>query len=345
VHTVWFIILALMLTAYAVLDGFDFGAGIVHMWVAQTNEERRTVLAAIGPLWDGNEVWLIASGGVLVFAFPRAYAAAFSGLYLALMIVLWLLVLRGVAIEFRSKLDHPLWRAAWDAVFAGSSTAMALVLGVAIGNVIRGVPLDASGYFQEDLFGGAGTRHPGAIDLFSAAFGLFGVASFGAHGATFLAWKTSGALGARNATAARRLWIASLVLLVLATVLTAIEVPEFFGHVLGRPWLWPLPLIAVGSALVARDGMASDRALRGFLASCVFLASMLGATAGALYPVILRSTIDDAFTLDVDNAASARSGLAIGLWIWVPAIALAIGYFVYLFRAFRGKAEGVGHHY
>ena len=117
----WYLLIAMMLITYAVLDGFDFGAGILHLFVAKTDAERREVLGAIGPVWDGNEVWLIASGGVLVFAFPRAYSAAFSGLYLPLMMVLWLLVLRGIAIEFRSKLDHPLWRAAFDAVFAFAS--------------------------------------------------------------------------------------------------------------------------------------------------------------------------------------------------------------------------------
>ena len=185
-HAAWFAALALMLTAYAVLDGFDFGAGIVHLFVARTDAERRTVLGAIGPLWDGNEVWLIASGGVLFFAFPRAYAAAFSGLYLALMLVLWLLILRGISIEFRSQVAHPLWHAAWDATFAGSSAAMAIVLGVAIGNVVRGVPIDKAGYFEQDLFAAMDAVHPGAIDPFTAVFGLLGLATFGAHGATFL---------------------------------------------------------------------------------------------------------------------------------------------------------------
>ena len=148
----WYFLIAFMLTTYAVLDGFDFGAGILHLFVAKTDAERRAVLAAIGPVWDGNEVWLIASGGVLVFAFPRAYAVAFSGLYLPLMMVLWLLVLRGLAIEFRSKVDHPLWRAAFDGIFAFASTVMAVVLGVALGNLVRGVPVDETGWFSEDLF-------------------------------------------------------------------------------------------------------------------------------------------------------------------------------------------------
>src|SRR3954471_15293852 len=148
----WYFLIALMLVTYAVLDGFDFGAGIMHLFVAKTDAERREVLGAIGPVWDGNEVWLIASGGVLVFAFPRAYSAAFSGLYLPLMMVLWLLILRGLAIEFRSKLDGPLWRTGCEGVFAFASMVMALVLGIALGNLVRGVPLDETGWFQEDLF-------------------------------------------------------------------------------------------------------------------------------------------------------------------------------------------------
>src|SRR3954469_20481015 len=145
-ETTWFVIVSLMMATYVVLDGFDFGAGILHLFVAKTDLERRTVLAAIGPLWDGNEVWLLAGGGVLFFAFPRAYAAGFSGFYLPLMMVLWLLILRGVSIEFRSMEESPLWRSFWDGVFFLSSSLMAIVLGAALGNVIRGVPLDATGY-------------------------------------------------------------------------------------------------------------------------------------------------------------------------------------------------------
>jgi cytochrome d ubiquinol oxidase subunit II len=344
VHATWFGILALMLTAYAVLDGFDFGAGVVHLFVARDDDERRTVLSAIGPLWDGNEVWLIASGGVLVFAFPRAYAAAFSGMYLPLMIVLWLLVLRGISIEFRSQVKHPLWRAGWDAVFAGASASMAIVLGVALGNVVRGVPLGPDGYFQEDLFAARDAQHRGAIDAYTTAFGLFALADFGAHGATYLAWKTAGPLSERCRRVAMRLWIAAIVLFVLATVLTAAWNGPFFEAVASRPWIWPLPLLALASAGLAMRLLKQGRELPAFLASCAFTALLLVATAGALFPVILRSTIDPAFSLDVENAASDRASLAIGLAVWVPAIALAIGYFVYLFRSFRGKTDPASYH-
>src|SRR5690348_10117101 len=144
-ETLWFTLIAITLAVYVVLDGFDFGAGIAHLFVAKNDDERRTVLAAIGPVWDGNEVWLIASGGVIFFAFPRAYAAGFSGFYMPLMMVLWLLILRGLAIEFRSRDENPLWRSFWDGAFAFSSTLMAVVLGAALGNLIRGVPLTAEG--------------------------------------------------------------------------------------------------------------------------------------------------------------------------------------------------------
>src|SRR5260370_944031 len=141
-ETIWFILVASMLTVYVVLDGFDFGAGILHLLVAKTDAERRTVLGAIGPVWDGNEVWLVASGGVLFFAFPRAYAAGFSGFYLPLMIVLWLLILRGLSIEFRSREPNGLWRSFWDGTFALSSALMAIVLVAALANILRGWPLD-----------------------------------------------------------------------------------------------------------------------------------------------------------------------------------------------------------
>ena len=339
-HAAWFTLLGLMMTTYAVLDGFDFGAGIVHLFVARTDEERRRVLAAIGPLWDGNEVWLIASGGCFFFAFPRAYAASFSGLYLPLMMVLWLLVFRGLAIELRSMVDNPLWRAAWDVAFAGSSILMAVALGVAVGNLVRGVPVDATGYFQEDLFAGGGGARAGAIDPFTAVYGLFALATLAAHGATFLVWKTSGELANRARAAATKLWWVALALGVLASVITALARPRFFAHLGERPWLLPLPLVAVAAALVALRSSRDHRELRAFLASSAFIAAMLLATAGAMYPVILRSTLDDAFTLDAHNTASSASGLVTGLLVCMPAVALAVGYFSYLFRSFRGKATG-----
>jgi cytochrome d ubiquinol oxidase subunit II len=337
--TAWFAALALMLTTYAVLDGFDFGAGIVHFLVAKTDDERRTVIGAIGPYWDGNEVWLIAAGGVFFFAFPRAYAAAFSGLYLPLMIVLWLVILRGLSIELRAQIDHPLWRRGFDVVFTGSSATMAVVLGVALGNLIRGVPLDGTGYFHEDLFGG----RSGALDVYTVAMGVFALVVLAGHGATFLAWKTEGALHARSVFWARHAYQAALFLVVIVSALTLLYVPGFFEPVMRRPWLWPAPLGALAAGVLVLRSLRKGRARAAFLSSCAFVALLLVATAAALFPTILRSTLDPTYSIDV-SCASLPHGLEIGMLYWAGAMVLAVAYFAYLFRTFRGKATDAHGH-
>ncbi len=336
--TTWFVLLGFMLIVYVVLDGFDLGAGALHLFVARSDDDRRTVLAAIGPVWNGNEVWLLAAGGLLVFAFPRVYAVAFSGFYLPLMLVLWLLILRGISIELRSHQANPLWRQFFDAVFALSSAVLALVLGVALGNVLRGVPIDASGYFAAPLFTNFGLGGElGAIDWYTLSVGLFALALLAAHGAMFLQWKTAGDVNARSARVARWAWIVALVLAILVTVETAFVNPTLLANLADRPLLWLLPLAAVAAWIGVFVALARERELAGFLASSLVIAALLGMTAGALYPVILRSSIDPSFSLDVPNTANDRAGLAIGLVWWIPAILLALGYFTYLFRSFRAK--------
>src|SRR4051812_42949808 len=204
--TAWFCFLAVMVTVYVVLDGFDLGVGALHLRLARTEEEREQATAAIGPVWDGNEVWLIASGGVLFMAFPVAYAAAFSGLYFGLILVLWLLVGRGLGFELRHQVENPLWRTACDTVFWLSSAALAFVFGVALGNVVRGVPLRADGYFHLGLFS--------ILNWYALLVGAFGSVVLAAHGAGLLAARASGELAARARRWARRLWWAELVLLV-----------------------------------------------------------------------------------------------------------------------------------
>jgi cytochrome d ubiquinol oxidase subunit II len=343
-HAVWYAILAVMLTGWAVLDGFDFGAGIVQHMVGETEGERGEVLAAIGPVWDGNEVWLVASGGVLVFAFPRAYAVAFSGMYLPLVVVLWLLVFRGIAIELRGQVGNPLWRSAWDALFSLSSTAMALVAGVAVANVVRGVPLDDSGWFHLDLFALVGSR-AGAIGPYTGLVGILAIVVLAAHGATYLAWKTGGELGKRSAAAATRAWAVALALTVAATVATAIVRPAMFGSLAARPWLWPLAAAVIASPLLVLRFLGRREELPAFLASSAFIASILLLTAGALYPVILPSTVDPRFDLTAHSAASTPYGLALGLAWWIPAMGLAVLYAVHVFRSMQGKVkpEEAGH--
>jgi cytochrome d ubiquinol oxidase subunit II len=335
-EAVFYVVVAAMLTTWAVLDGFDFGVGVVHRLVARTEQERGRALAAIGPVWDGNEVWLVASGGVFLFAFPRAYAAALSGMYLNLFVVLWLLVFRGIAIELRAQIPHPLWRDAWDGMFAFSSTAMAFVAGVALGNVVRGVPIDETGWFQLDLFALGGER-VAAIDGYTGLVGLLSVVLLGAHGATYLAWKTDGALHDRAVATAQRAWVITIALGLAATVATGLVRPSLFVALSRRGWVWPLPAIAFCSPVVALRALARGRELRAFLASSALIAALLLATAGALYPVLLASTVARGFDLDAHAAASGQHGLALGLAWWLPAMALAVLYFVNLFRSMRGK--------
>ncbi len=336
--TTWFILLGFMLIMYVVLDGFDLGAGIAHLFVARDDAERRTVLAAIGPVWDGNEVWLIAAGGLLVFAFPRVYAVAFSGFYLPLMLVLWLLVLRGIAIELRSHQASPLWRQFFDAMFALASAVLALVLGVALGNVLRGVPLDRSGFFAAPFFGDFTTTGKlGALDWYTVSVGLFALAALGAHGAMYLRWKTEGELAARATRLAWRLWIAVAALVVLVTVETAAVRVELLEALVARPALWLLALIVVGALVMVFVALRRGAELGGFIASALVIAALLGLTAGAVYPHLLTSSVDPRFDLDVATSASDHEGLAIGLAWWIPAVVLALGYFAYLFRSFRGK--------
>jgi cytochrome d ubiquinol oxidase subunit II len=339
-ETAWFFLLAGMLTTYVVLDGFDFGAGILHLAVARTDRERRTVLGAIGPLWDGNEVWLIAAGGLLVFAFPRAYSAGFSGFYMPLMMVLWLLILRGISIEFRSHEANALWRSFWDGCFTFASVLLGVFLGAALGNVIRGVPLDQTGFFAGPLFTDFRPgRFPGVLDWYTVLIGLFTTAALAGHGALYLNWKTDGPVQERSRALAPRCWAAAMVLLVLATAATAVVQPVLFARIGARPWAWPLVLVMLASLALIPLWLRQRRELPAFLASAAFLASMLAATAAGLYPKILTSTLAPEYDLDVANAAAGALALRIGFLWWSPAVLLAIGYFIYLFRSFRGKVR------
>jgi len=340
-QTAWYVTLALMLTAYVVLDGFDFGAGIMHMFVAKNDDERRTVLAAIGPFWDGNEVWLVASGGVLVFAFPPVYAVICSGFYLPLTMVLWLLVLRGVSIEFRSQESNQLWRAFWDGTFAASSAAMAAVLGVTLGNLLRGFPLASASYFAMPLFSDFGTGPSvGAFDWYTLLVGAVALVALAAHGAAYLTWKTDGAVHERSERLARRLWIAAGAALAVATVATHRVDPGLMSRVFARAVAYPVFLAGVLGVAALVWGMRRARHLQSFLGSCAIIASLLGLTAIGMFPTLVRSTLSPSANLTVMNAASSRQGLVSGFWWWVPAMVLAVAYFAFLFRMFRGKASG-----
>ena len=337
-EAVWFAIVSGMLAVYAVLDGFDFGVGILHRFVARTDEERRTVLAAIGPVWDGNEVWLIAAGGVLFVAFPKVYATGFSGFYMALIIVLWLLILRGVSIEFRSHQENPLWREFWDTIFMVASALLAVVFGATLGNLVRGVPsgrtaCGACRSFTNFLPG----REPGILDWYTGLVGLFTLVALAIHGALYLAWRTTGPVRERSLAFAREAWKAALVLWVAATAATAWVRPEVFSGLAARPWAFAFVALAIAGAWGALRYPRRGRDLAAFLCSSAFLLGMVAATMAGKYPFWLRSTLDPSYSLTASNSASDRYGLGVALTWWTVGIALVVGYFTYLFRSMRGK--------
>jgi len=328
-ETLWFCLAAFSLTGYVVLDGFDLGAGIIHLFAARSNEQRRVLLASIGPFWDANEVWLLASGGTIYFAFPALYASSFSGFYLPLMIVLWLLILRGIAIEFRNHIESAVWTPLWDVVFSGASALLAIFLGAAIGNVVRGVPLDHEGEFFLPLWG-----EVGILDPYTIATGLFALAALTLHGALWVNLKTDLPIRGAITTWA---WRATALLTTLVTWATFRVQPLVPFSFAVRPWGFCFPAIAVLGLLAAYDPKKEQRAFAG---SCAFLIAMMASVAFGIYPNVLPSLAGNGgSSLTIYNTATGSYGLGVGLAWWLPGMLLATGYAFFLYRRFTGKLE------
>lgn len=339
-ETLWFIIVAFMLAMYVVLDGFDLGAGIVHLIIAKNDDERRTILRAIGPVWDGNEVWLIAAGGTLYFAFPLLYASSFSGFYLPLMMVLWLLMLRGLGIEFRHQLHHPLWKSVWDVAFSVSSLLLAIFFGAALGNVVRGVPLNEEHYFFEPLWTTFVPQgETGILDWFTTLMGIVALFTLTVHGANYIAMKTDGELQQRSRSVAEKAWWGVLLTSILALIATSSIRPETWNNYQHHPWGYIFPLGGFCGLLGMFFFRRQGKDTKAFLSSSLFILGMMGATAFGLYPNLLPASTDPKNSITIFNAAAQDYGLSVGLVWWIVGILLAMGYFVYVYRAFRGKVS------
>jgi cytochrome d ubiquinol oxidase subunit II len=337
-ETVWFLLVTFMLVGYVVLDGFDLGAGIAHLFVARTNEERRMVLRAIGPVWDGNEVWLLAAGGTLFYAFPLLYASSFSGFYLPLNIVLWLLIVRGIGIEFRMHVDNGVWRDFFDGLFSIGSLLLTIFFGAALGNVIRGVPLTPDHYFFEPLWTdfrpGA---NPGVLDWYTFLAGIVALVALTVHGANYLAAKTNGDLERRSRATARGLWPLLAVLTVVSCVATLFVRPPLTKNYTEHPIGFLIPVAIAASLLVMFLSLRSGNDRRAFLSSCGYLVGMLGGAAYALYPSLLPSSNPVFGDITIYNAAAGSYSLKYGVIWWSIGMIIAIGYFVLVYRMFRGK--------
>lgn len=336
----WYAILTFMLTMFVVLEGFDIGAGLLQPVVGKTDAERRLVIAAIGPLWSWHEVWLVGFGGTLLVAFPAVLASAFAGFYLALMLLLWCLVLRGISIEFSGHIADPMWRAAWDFIFTAANILLAILIGAALGNVVRGVPLGADGKFSLAFFTNFSPfGNVGILDWFTVSVAVFIFVAFAAHGANALVLKTDGAVHDRSLRLARGLWILTLLLLAVVTLETWFVRPALFTGMGTHPVAWLGLACVIGGLLAVFTGLRGRRELCAVLGSSLFIAGLMIAGAAGVFPVMLYANVTPENSLTAHQNAAAAHGLAIALVWWPLALILSIAYCLFIYRRYAGKVR------
>jgi cytochrome d ubiquinol oxidase subunit II len=340
----WFWLVAVMIVGYVVLDGFDLGVGVLHLFLAHSEAERRATLHSIGPVWDGNEVWLLAGGGTLYFAFPLLYASAFSGFYLPLMIVLWLLVLRGVSLELRNHLDMGVWRGLLDGIFGVASALLTIFFGAALANVLRGVPLQPDGYFFLPLWTNWRPGvNPGILDWYTVIGGLVALVALTMHGALWLTIKTSGNLEQRARKVVTPLWVLLLVLTVVSLIATISVRPSTLDNYFHYPVTFVVPVGVVASLLGIWVFNRKAHAVKAFLSSCLYLFFMLAGACWGVYPTLLPATTGTDRDITLSRAISGPHTLAVGLVWWSFGMALAVGYIVFVYSRFKGKADAEEH--
>jgi cytochrome d ubiquinol oxidase subunit II len=334
---IWFVLEGLLLTGYAVLDGFDLGVGILHPFVSSDDRERRIALNAVGPLWDGNEVWLVTFGGALFAAFPEAYATVFSGFYTAFVLLLFALIFRAVSIEFRSKVEAPAWRRFWDWSFFGASALATLLFGVATGNAVLGLPLDAGGNFTGTLFDQLGA--------YPLLVGLMTVALFAMHGGLFLHLKTEGEFQVRLRPWIWRAWGLLLVTYLLVTVWTVSQAPRLTATAEGRPWAILAAVVNLLAIANVAYSMRRDRPGHAFASSCTVIAALTALLGLTLYPNLVTASNNPALSVTIFNAASSPKTLSIMLIIALVGMPLVLAYTALVYWTFHGKVRLDEHSY
>ncbi|MGD8237074.1 MAG: cytochrome d ubiquinol oxidase subunit II [Armatimonadota bacterium] len=329
-QTIWFFIIGLLFTAYAILDGFDLGVGFWYPFSGR-DRHRRTMLRAIGPVWDGNEVWLVAAGGALFAAFPPVYAAAFSGMYLALMLVLLGLILRAVAIEFRGHDPSPRWRRAWDRAFAVGSILPALLFGVAVGNIVRGLPMDDAGNFAGSFIG--------LLNPYALVVGLLSLAMFATHGALYVAVKTEGYLAARARRWAQTAWVGYVLLFVVVTAATLATQSRARENFDLAPRLWILPVGALAAIVMIGLLNRGGRERKAFALSSVSIVALMALWGAAIFPDLVPALGRPDRSLSAMNASSSELTLKTMLILAALAMPFVIAYTTWVYRTFGGKVR------
>jgi len=334
----WYAVVSFMLIVYIVLDGRNFGAGMLQWIVARTPAERRQVIAAIGPLWTWHEVWLLGFGGTLIAIFPRLMASAFAGYYLALFLILWCLILRGVSIEVGGHINDRLWQTYWDFNFVLSSLLLAILFGAAAGNVARGVPLNADGNFSMAFFTDFNVRgHVGLLDWYTVSIAILAAVMLAAHGATYLTLKTEGPVHDRSEKFAKYLWAAVVPLGLAVLVESRIVRPDLPGLAWSNPFWWLGLIVTVASIIALVSGLAGRRELRAFLASNFLIVGLLATGAAAIFPVMLHSTLAPENSLTAYAVAVSPSSLRLASFWWPIGFALAVFYFIFISQRYAGK--------
>lgn len=330
-NAVWFVLVGVLFTGYVILDGFDLGVGALHLFAAKTDEERRIFLNAIGPVWDGNEVWLVTGGGALFAAFPDVYATVFSGFYLAFMALLCALIFRAVAIEFRSKHPSKRWRRFWDFSFAGGSIFSAFLIGVAMGNIAWGVPIDARGEFAGTFLG---LLHPYALLM-----GVTTVALFAMHGAIYLVLKTDGELQDRLRSWVNPMIIGFILCYAILTPATLLYVPHVVDAFRREPAFFALVIpVVLAIANVPRE-MTRGKHFYAFLSSCGAMVGLMAIFGFGMFPNLVYSNPSPENSLTIFNAASSQKTLGIMLTIALIGVPIVISYSASIYYIFRGKVR------
>lgn len=357
-ETFWFVILIGTLIVYTVLDGYDFGAGIIHLFMAKKEEDKTAIHKAIGPFWDANEVWLIAAGGMMFFAFPTLYASVFSGFYLPLIIILWLLMFRALGLEFRGVVNNAMWHSIWDKAFGVASLLLALFFGAALGNVVRGVNLGGvelafskyeAHYFFTPLWNEQFSPlavHEGILDWFTLLIGILAVISLTIHGANWIVFKTNSSINNKLKKMIPVLSFCLLLLTITTIYLWMTYLNGSFQNLIKYPFLLIFPLMAIGGICGLFFVNRKIKDGYGFLFSSLFIIGSLATTAAALFPVFLPSSNTINPSLSIYNTGINEYGYEVGFKWWIVAIILVVLYFIIQHKFFKGKLDDVdyGHH-
>jgi len=337
----WFCLLIFMLGGYVVLGGTDLGVGMLYLFVTRTEAERWEAIRCIRPVWKPNEVWLVAAGGTMFLAFPTALAASFSGFYLALTIVVWLMAFRGLGLELRHQTADILWRQFWDVALSLSSFLLALFLGTALGNVVRGVPLDEHGVFFEPLWTDLRVgRQTGIVDWYTLLAGITAVAALAHHGALWLNARSDGPVRERAERLAAPLGVVVIILFAVLDLASFSARLDFQEALRARPWGMVFPALTLGGLIAAWVWRQRGKPTRAYLASCVALFAALATAAVGIFPNILPAR-DPSRGLSVYDATVSQAGLAAALWWWIPGILLVIGYFAFIHTHSPGQQDNL----